>query len=107
MTQKEFEHNVELAVRPWDPPEEPVRAPRAERPEDHEWELAGTKADHEAPVTYFLWGCGKCKRRLVTECASKDAPFMADQNEPSAEDLRRAGVDGNCLQATVDAVHDL
>lgn len=129
---KEEDARIGLELRPWDPPEEPVhagktitidslgaapepkwrgpnrqvRAPRAEEGE-HDWWLAGTKSDHEAPVTYFGWGCKKCGRRVVTETPSKDAPCLADQNFPDEGHLRRAGVDADCRQALVDAVHDL
>lgn len=98
----------ELAqFRPWEQPVEPAMASRADGEGEHDWWLAGTKSDQEAPVTYFLWGCRKCHRRLATETPSKDAPFMADQCPPAKEDLRRAGVDEDCRQALVDAVHDL
>lgn len=93
-----------LKWAPWTPPKEKVTAPRAEGPGEHAWELAGTKADPETPVTYFLWSCPKCGRRAVTETASKDGEHFADQNTPGEKDLRRASVDEDCRQALVDGV---
>lgn len=109
-TAPELPDGAEPANSPWEPPtpENQVRA-RSENPgpEEHDWSLAGTKRDTPNPTTYFLWGCKKCGRRVVTETASREGEHSADMCPPSERELRRASVDENCLQAAVDAVHSL
>ena len=83
------------------------RSSRGSDETEHDWRLAGTKSDNLAPVTYFLWDCRKCGRRLPTKTPSSGAARFAAQCPPSKEDLRRANVDPDCHQALVDAVHDL
>jgi hypothetical protein len=100
------DQTVQMGVA-WDLPTEPVQGERAQRPEDHEWDLVGTHSKPEEATTYFAWRCPRCTRRVITSTPSKDAPHFADQSLPDSSDVRRGRVPEDCRQALVEAVSDL